>query len=56
MAAELKNALDEDFRKIGEFGNYQFIILVMVGLMASQAAVLDYGYAFISATPEYRYE
>ena len=54
MSEDLQNQLDDDFKEIGEFGKYQFVILVLVGLMACQTAVLDYAYVFISGTPQHR--
>jgi hypothetical protein len=55
MAIEPHSTLDDDFKEIGEFGLYQFVIVFLVGLTAVQLAVLDYRCFFIGATPDYRF-
>jgi hypothetical protein len=45
---------DDIFNKIGEFGPYQLMVLVLIGLSAIIPATLAYSYVFIGATPEYR--
>ncbi len=47
--------VDEDFNKIGEFGPFQCLVLVLVGLVALAPAYLSHGYVFIAGTPDSRY-
>ena len=51
--SEIDN-IDEIFEIIGELGKYQMLIIVLVGLIASSAAISSYLTIFTDATPEFR--
>jgi len=48
------NLVDDLFKQTGEFGLYQALVFVLVGLTACIPATLAYNYVFISGTPEFR--
>lgn len=56
MNRNLHRELDNDFKQIGEFGVYQLLIFILVGLTSCIPALLAYSYIFISGTPEHRFE
>ena len=45
---------DDILKKIGEFGKYQFLILLLVGLTSNLGALSAYAIVFMAATPEHR--
>ncbi len=46
--------IDDVFSQIGQFGPYQFLIIVLVGLIAASAAISSYLTIFTDAAPEFR--
>ena len=54
MQKTLHRELDNDFKQIGEFGIYQLLVFVLVGLTSCIPAILAYSYIFIGATPDFR--
>lgn len=50
-----QDLIDDTFNKIGEFGPYQFLVLILIGLTAIIPAISAYSYVFIGASPEFRY-
>jgi len=54
LATNRLNLVDDLFKQTGEFGLYQALVFVLVGLTACIPATLAYNYVFISGTPEFR--
>jgi hypothetical protein len=45
---------DKIFKEVGEFGPYQFIIILICGASGVIAAINAYSAVFITAIPDYR--
>jgi hypothetical protein len=46
---------DELFKEVGEFGKYQLIVFVLVGITAFIPAFVGYSYSFYAAVPNHRF-
>ena len=52
--AENNISLDEIYDQIGQFGPYQFMILVIVAFTATITATTAYSFVFVGAQPDFR--
>ena len=46
---------DELFKEVGEFGKYQLLVFVLVGITAFIPAFVGYSYSFYAAVPNHRF-
>ena len=46
--------VDNLFKIVGEFSLYQFVMLVLIGLLCTIPAIVSYSFAFTGATPDFR--
>jgi hypothetical protein len=53
MSLNLK--VDDIYRKIGEFGPYQLLVLLLVGIIALEPCIVGLSFVFYSAVPQFRY-
>jgi hypothetical protein len=55
----MKNSSDQKtddlFIEVGEFGKYQLIVFVLVGITAFIPAFVSYSYSFYAAVPNHRF-
>ena len=53
---ELSNEqkMDDVYKRIGELGLYQMIILCLVGISSFIMTITAFGYSFYGAVPDYR--
>ncbi len=47
MTERLNINIDYEIKKVGDFGVYQLLIFVLVGLTACIPATITYGYVFV---------
>ena len=50
----INKKIDNIFKEIGEFGVYQFILILLIGSVSFIQSFLNYGFSFYAATPEFR--
>jgi OCT family organic cation transporter-like MFS transporter 4/5 len=54
MKKSLNEQIEEIYTHIGEFGPYQLLIFVLVGITAFIPAIVGYSYSFYAAVPNFR--
>jgi hypothetical protein len=54
MQNNLNLKIEEIFKLIGEFGPYQLLIFLLVGITACIPGIVGYSYSFYAAVPEFR--
>ena len=47
--------IENIYKEIGEFGRYQLLIFVLVGIISFVPAIVGYSFGFYAATPNHRY-
>ena len=55
LAYGLNEKIENIFKEIGEFGRYQLLIFVLVGIISFVPAIVGYSFGFYAATPSHRY-
>ena len=45
---------DDIYKQIGEFGPYQLLVFILVGIIAFIPAIVGYSYSFYGAVPDHR--
>lgn len=53
--SQLNKKTEEIFKQIGEFGPYQLLIFILVGVIAFEPALVAYSFSFYGATPNHRF-
>jgi hypothetical protein len=51
----LNEKIESIFKEIGEFGRYQLLIFILVGIISFVPAIVGYSFGFYAATPSHRY-
>ena len=46
--------IDDIYKKIGEIGSYQCLIIILVGLVSFNEIIVGYSYSFYGNVPDYR--
>lgn len=54
MTSVKESDADRLFSLVGEFGVYQFVIVVLASITNLIPAIVAYGYAFYGTIPKYR--
>lgn len=54
MKKESQDKITILFEQVGEFGLYQLVLFVLVGLISFIPAIVGYSFSFYAATPNYR--
>ena len=49
-----KQNMEDVFKEIGEFGPYQLMQFILIGVVAIIPSVMAYGYSFYGAVPNHR--
>ena len=50
----LNEKIENIFKEIGEFGRYQLLIFILVGIISFVPAIVGYSFGFYAATPFHR--
>jgi hypothetical protein len=53
-SSSLNQKIEGIFAEIGEFGPYQLLVFVLVGITAFIPAIVGYSYSFYAAVPDFR--
>jgi hypothetical protein len=53
--SSLNEKIENIFKEIGEFGRYQLLIFILVGIISFVPAIVGYSFGFYAATPSHRY-
>lgn len=51
---EEREKCDDTFRRIGEFGKYQLLCMLLIGLTCSISSITGFSYIFIGGLPKFR--
>jgi hypothetical protein len=51
----LNEKIESIFKEIGEFGRYQLLIFILVGIISFVPAIVGYSFGFYAASPSHRY-
>jgi hypothetical protein len=54
VASNEDNESDKIFRRVGEFGIYQFVLVVLASVTCLVPSIVAYGFVFYGAVPEFR--
>ena len=46
--------IDKIFDQVGQFGKYQFVLLILVAFTATFTSITSYSIVFIGASPDFR--
>lgn len=53
-SSSLNEKIENIFKEIGEFGRYQLLIFILVGIISFVPAIVGYSFGFYAATPSHR--
>ena len=46
---------EDVYKHIGEFGQYQFTLVVLISMVSFIPSIVAYGFTFYGATPDHRW-
>ena len=55
MKPTINTRIEAIYKEVGEFGPYQLLVIIFVGLVSSISVFVGFSYTFYGAVPNHRY-